>query len=80
MSLAVNYGASMTILHVVPDLVDLLSEDAGFDIETHFEASNWNEFNASATARAKEKDRDRVRQIAADAPPRTPAARYPERN
>jgi nucleotide-binding universal stress UspA family protein len=65
-SLAVNYGASMTILHVVPDLVDLMSEDAGFDIETHFEAANWNEFNSSATARAKEKARDRVREMAAE--------------
>jgi nucleotide-binding universal stress UspA family protein len=65
-SLAVNYGASMTILHVVPDLVDLMSEDAGFDIETHFEAANWNEFNASATARAKDKARERVREMAAE--------------
>lgn len=54
-SLAVNYGASMTILHVVPDLMDLMSEDAGFDIGTHFEASNWKELNASATARANKK-------------------------
>ncbi len=65
-SLAVNYGASMTILHVVPDLVDLMSEDAGFDIETHFETANWKEFNASATARAKEKARERVREMAAE--------------
>lgn len=65
-SLAVNYGASMAIMHVVPDLVDLMSEDAGFDIETHFEASNWKELNASASARAKEKARERVRDMAAE--------------
>ena len=28
-SLAGHYGAAMTILHVVPDLVELMSEDAG---------------------------------------------------
>ncbi len=65
-SLAVNYGASMTILHVVPDLMDLMSEDAGFDIGTHFEASNWKELNASATARANKKALKRVREMAAE--------------
>ena len=65
-SLAVNYGASMTIMHVVPDLVDLMSEDAGFDIETHFDAANWKELNASAMARAKDKARERVREMAAE--------------
>ena len=65
-SLAVNYGASMNIMHVVPDLVDLMSEDAGFDIETHFDAANWKELNASATARAQDKARQRVREMAAE--------------
>jgi len=65
-SLAIGYGASMTIMHVVPDLVDLMSEDAGFDIETHFDAADWKELNDSATARAQEKARERVRQMAAE--------------
>ena len=65
-SLAVNYGASMTIMHVVPDLVDLMSEDAGFDIETHFDSANWKELNASAATRAQDKARERVREMAAE--------------
>jgi len=65
-SLAGRYGASMTILHVIPDLVELMSEDAGFDIESHFEAADWQAINAKAAARAKEKARERVREMTAE--------------
>ena len=51
---------------MVPDLVDLMSEDAGFDIETHFEAADWKKLNASATSRAREKAQERVREMAAE--------------
>jgi len=65
-SLANRFRADMTILHVVPDLVDLMSENAGFDIETHFEAADWKSLNASAAARAKVKAGERVREMAAE--------------
>lgn len=65
-SLAIRFRADMTILHVVPDLVDLMSENAGFDIESHFEAADWKGLNASAAARAKDKAGQRVREMAAE--------------
>lgn len=65
-SLAGHYGAAMTILHVVPDLVELMSEDAGFDIESHFKSADWEAINATATTRAKEKARERVREMTAE--------------
>ncbi len=65
-SLARRFGASMTILHVVPDLVDLMSEEAGFDIESHFSAADWQAFNATSAAKAKSKARERVREMAAE--------------
>lgn len=71
-SLAQCHGAAMTILHVVPDIVDLMSENAGFDIESHFDTVSWKEFNASATSSAREKARVRVREIAAECATNTP--------
>lgn len=65
-SLAGRYGATMTILHVVPDLVELMSEDAGFDIESHFNSADWEAINSTAMTRAKEKARERVREMTAE--------------
>ncbi|SFK03057.1 Nucleotide-binding universal stress protein, UspA family [Desulfomicrobium apsheronum] len=65
-SLANCHGAAMTILHVVPDLVELMSGDAGFDIESHFSRAEWETINATATTRAKKKARERVREMTAE--------------
>lgn len=63
-SLASRYGASMTILHVVQDVVDLMSENAGFDIETHFKAASWADANAKAKDNALRAARERVADLA----------------
>lgn len=65
-SLATKYNTSLTILHAVPDLVDLMSEDAGFDIETHFDEENWATFNAKACEKALESARKRIAEMAAE--------------
>lgn len=65
-SLAEKYGGKVTILHTVPDLVDLMSENAGFDIETHFDAKVWSEVNAKAETGAREAARRRIADMAAE--------------
>lgn len=65
-SLAERYEATLTILHVVPDVVDLMSEDAGFDIESHFDAQTWNEINTAARAKALHKARTRIAEMASE--------------
>lgn len=65
-SLAGRYDASLTILHVVPDLVDLMSEDAGFDIESHFGSEDWKEINARTAAKAQDTARERIREMASE--------------
>jgi nucleotide-binding universal stress UspA family protein len=65
-SLAGLYQATLTMLHVLPDWVELMSEEAGFDIETHFDAQAWQAINTAATGKAFEKARARVREMAAE--------------
>lgn len=65
-SLAERYGAQLTILHAVADLVDLMSENAGFDIEAHFDAETWSAINAGAEASAREAARRRIADMAAE--------------
>ncbi|QLA18263.1 hypothetical protein GD604_00200 [Desulfolutivibrio sulfoxidireducens] len=59
-SLAERHQASLTIMHVVRDVVELMSEEAGFDIEAHFGAEAWRDFNTRATTQALATARSRV--------------------
>ncbi len=77
-SIAERYGATLTILHVLPDLVALMSEEAGFDIETHFDRETWQNLNTSGKNKALEKARVRVGEAAAECRvdgPRCPVAK-----
>lgn len=62
-SIAVRYRATLTILHVLPDWVELMSEEAGLDIEAHFDKDNWEMINAAATAKALDKAQQRVKEM-----------------
>ena len=63
-SLANCYQAQLTMFHVLPDWVELMSEEAGFDIETHFDRQAWQNFNTAATNMAVDKARTRVAEMA----------------
>ncbi|WP_448873446.1 universal stress protein [Desulfobulbus propionicus] len=65
-SLANRYQARLTMIHVLPDWVEMMSEEAGFDIETHFDYQSWQDINATATAKALEKAKARVEEMAAE--------------
>lgn len=65
-SLANRYRAELTMIHILPDWVELMSEEAGFDIESHFDRQSWENFNAMANARALEKAQKRVEEMAAE--------------
>jgi nucleotide-binding universal stress UspA family protein len=63
-SLASRYHAQLTMLHVLPDWVELMSEEAGFDIKAHFDRQTWQNINAAATNMAVDKARARVAEMA----------------
>jgi nucleotide-binding universal stress UspA family protein len=74
---AERHHASLTILHVVRDVVEMMSEESGFDIEGHFDVASWNEFNERNTARALERARAKVAEAAKECvteSPNCPAA------
>ncbi|NDY58244.1 universal stress protein [Desulfovibrio sulfodismutans] len=74
---AERHHASLTILHVAPDVVEMMSEESGFDIEGHFDAASWNEFNEKNTSRALERARAKVAEAAKECvtdSPNCPAA------
>lgn len=74
---AERHHASLTILHVTRDVVEMMSEESGFDIEGHFDAASWSEFNEKNTSRALELARAKVVEAAKECvtgAPNCPAA------
>lgn len=65
-SLANRYQAKLTMLHVLPDWVELMSEEVGVNIETHFDRQAWQSINAAAKVAAQDKARARVEEMAAE--------------
>ncbi len=61
-SLGRKYGARVTVLHVVPDVVEFMSEEAGVDIEEHFSKDQWESFNATAREKAEAAAHARVQE------------------
>jgi nucleotide-binding universal stress UspA family protein len=60
-SIASKYGAKVTVLHVVPDLLEELSSDAGTDISRQLE-NKGKDFNKSEVESAKALIRSRIHQ------------------
>ena len=59
-SLGVKYNAEVTVMHVLPDILEELSETAGVDISDRVDKRTWNEFNAYGIEHAREEVRRRV--------------------
>ena len=57
-----KYGAEVTALHVVPDVFEEFSSDAGFDLARHY-GKKWNEFNTKNIEIAKETMRGRIQEV-----------------
>ena len=54
------HDARITVLHVVPDVVDYMSEQAGVDIEEHFAPDQWEHFNTTVRDTAARAAHQRV--------------------
>ncbi|MFP4672761.1 MAG: universal stress protein [Desulfohalobiaceae bacterium] len=59
-SLGVKFEADVTVMHVLPDVLEELSESAGVDISSHVDEKTWNEFNEKGMQLALEQIRSRI--------------------
>jgi ACR3 family arsenite transporter len=52
-SLGNRYGAEVTVLHVIPDIIEEFSKEAGIDLAEHMDKKEWESFNALGIQKAK---------------------------
>jgi len=55
-----KYGATVTVLHVVPNVLDEFSMDTGIDLADHVDEKTLKAFNEQGVTRAKERIRQRI--------------------
>jgi ACR3 family arsenite transporter len=59
---AINTRHSVTVLHVIPDLVDHLSEEVGINLADHIHKTEWNDFHKKGIQKARQLITRRVRE------------------
>ncbi|MDD9301321.1 MAG: universal stress protein [Desulfobacter sp.] len=57
-----KYDAQVWVIHVIPDVLDTYSSEAGYDISAHVDANQKNEFNKEAIETAQHLVQKRIRE------------------
>lgn len=61
-SIGSKYDADVTVMHVIPDILEELSLGAGIDFADHMDKKQWRDFNKNGIERAQETIHERIRQ------------------
>jgi arsenite transporter len=61
-SMGNGFGARVTVLHVIPDVLDALSLEAGVDLADHMDKKVWKEFHTTGIQKAKEAIHRRIKE------------------
>lgn len=61
-SIGNSFGASVTLLHVIPDVLGALTREAGIDLVDHMGKKAWADFHINGIEKAKETIYQRIRE------------------
>jgi len=63
MSLAEQYDAAISIIHVIPDMVEIMSGSMGYDLSAHFDAEQLQTYNEEGYRTAMASVQERVKNV-----------------
>lgn len=75
MSLAEQHDAAISILHVMPDLVEEMSAGMGYNLEAHFGADQLADFNTEGKSAARESVTKRIQEVCSQTKDTLPSCR-----
>lgn len=75
MSLAEQYDAEISIIHVIPDLVELMSGSMGYDLSSHFDADMLLKYNEKGQSAAMASVKERVKSVYSEMKDELPSCR-----
>ena len=61
-SIGSQYQAEVTTLHVVPNLVDILSSEVGIDVVDHFKQTQWQDIHQKSVEKTRALMVQRIRE------------------
>jgi ACR3 family arsenite transporter len=79
-SIGNRFGASVTLLHVIPDVLDALSREAGIDLADHMGRKAWADFHINGIEKAKETIYQRIRETSRNVSKEIPCCPLTEDN
>jgi ACR3 family arsenite transporter len=79
-SIGNRFGASVTLLHVIPDVLDALSREAGIDLADHMGKKAWADFHINGIEKAKETIYQRIRETSRNVSKEIPCCPLTEDN
>ena len=79
-SIGNSFGASVTLLHVIPDVLDALSREAGIDLADHMGKKAWADFHINGIEKAKETIYQRIRETSRRVSKEIPSCPLTEEN
>ncbi len=63
MSLAEKYDASISIIHIIPDMIEELSASMGYDLLAHYKVEQLADLNKDGQNDAKDAIKDRIKSV-----------------
>jgi ACR3 family arsenite transporter len=79
-SLGDRYGAQVTVLHVIPDMLEEFSRGAGIDLADHMDRDAWERLNRGAIGKAQQAILQRIRETSAQVTRQMPKCPLAEEN
>jgi ACR3 family arsenite transporter len=65
-SIGNRFGASVSLIHVIPDVVEKLSSEVGINLSSHIDRNHWEAFHSKGIAQAKEVIAHRIQETSTD--------------
>jgi ACR3 family arsenite efflux pump ArsB/nucleotide-binding universal stress UspA family protein len=79
-SIGSRFGASVTLLHVIPDVLETLSREAGIDLADHMGKKAWADFHFNGIEKAKDTIYQRIRETSRRVSKEIPSCPLTEEN
>jgi len=75
MSLAEKYDAAITVVHIMPDLIEEMSGAMGYDLSAHFGAEQLALFNKEGRSKAMDSVKERIKKVSKELKDELPSCR-----
>ncbi len=63
MSLAEKYDASISIIHIIPDMIEEMSASMGYDLLSHYKVDQLEDLNSESQNDAKDAIKERIKSV-----------------